>query len=159
MSSRKFTMISPAVFQSPRYLSVSSPARELFFYCLAGPHQTMIGCFRAPDLYIAADLGWNPQAVRAHLDELQEAGLITHDPATSEVMVERWFNHSQITTDKHLQGARRMISDVNSDVIRERLEDSLASLEGIRSRPKDRPATSQGQNAHLLQTTLMKPRG
>lgn len=159
MSSRKFTMISPAVFQSDRYLSVSSEARELFFYCLAGPHQTMIGCFRAPDLYIAADLRWEPDHVRHRLNELQDAGLIRFDPATQEIMVDRWFSHSQIATEKHMQGARRMIADINSDIIRERLEDSLASLEGLRSRPKDRPASSQGQNSHLLQTALMKPRG
>lgn len=146
-------MISPAVFQSDRYLSVSSEARELFFYCLAGPHQTMIGCFRAPDLYIAADLRWEPDQVRHHLTELQNAGLIRFDPATQEIMVDRWFSHSQIATEKHMQGARRMIADINSDDIREAMEYALASFEASREKPRNAP---DSQASRLLNSAYLK---
>jgi len=155
MSSRKFTMISPAVFQSDRYLSVSSEARELFFYCLAGPHQTMIGCFRAPDLYIAADLRWQPDQVRNHLNELQDAGLIRFDPDTQEIMVDRWFSHSQIATEKHMQGARRMIADINSDTIREAMENALVSFEASREKPRNH---QENRDSRLLNSTYLNPR-
>lgn len=156
MSGRKFTMISPAVFQSDRYLSVSSAARELFFYCLAGPHQTMIGCFRAPDLYIAADLRWEPDHVRHHLTELQDAGLIRFDPVTQEIMVDRWFSHSQIATEKHMQGARRMIADINSDDIREAMEYALATFEASREKPRNTP---EDRASRLVNSTYLNPRG
>lgn len=149
-------MISPAVFQSDRYLSVSSEARELFFYCLAGPHQTMIGCFRAPDLYIAADLRWEPDQVRHHLTELQNAGLIRFDPATQEIMVDRWFSHSQIATEKHMQGARRMIADINSDDIREAMEYALSAFEASREKPRN-PQEDRG--SRLVNSTYLNPRG
>lgn len=158
MSTRKFTMISPAVFQSPRYLSVSSEARELYFYCLAGPHQTMIGCFRAPDLYIAADLRWPQPQVRVHLDELQQAGLIDFDPDTSEIMVDRWFIHSQITTEKHMQGARRMIAEINSDFIRERMEAALSAFEAGRDRDRPIDKTPANRASRLTDTPYLKAR-
>lgn len=152
MSSRKFTTISPAVFQSERYLSVSSAARELFFYCLAGPHQTMIGCFRAPSLYIASDLRWEHEDVNRHLDELRSANLIDFDSVTGEIMVDRWFEHSQITTDKHMQGARRMIAEINSDNIRERMEAAFSAFEVSREKPRN---PLQDRNSRLASTPYM----
>lgn len=159
MSSRKFTTISPAVFQSERYLSASSAARELFFYCLAGPHQTMIGCFRAPNLYIAADLRWEPQQVSDRLEELQESGLIEFDPATHEIMVDRWFVHSQIATEKHMQGARRMIAEIGSDFIRERMEASFSAFEAGKTEHRPHAASQSDRGSRLANTTYLKPRG
>lgn len=156
MSTRRFTTISPAVFQSDRYLSVSSSARELFFYCLAGPHQTMIGCFRAPTLYIAADLRWKPEDVSTALDDLKAAGLIDFDPGTQEIMVERWFAHTQLATEKHMQGARRMIAEINSDAIRERMEDAFAAFESSREKPPN-PQPDRGNR--LTNSTYLNPKG
>ena len=153
MSSRKFTMISPALFKSQRYLSASSQGRELFFYCLAGPHQTMIGCFRAPDLYIAADLGWKPVAVREELDALVKLGLIAADQATQEIMVERWFQHSQITTGKHKEGVRRLIAEVESDDLRLRLEEAFENFEAERATAKS--STPTESDSRLTTTRYM----
>lgn len=156
MSTRRFTTISPAVFQSDRYLSVSSSARELFFYCLAGPHQTMIGCFRAPNLYIAADLRWTPEQVARGLDELKNAGLIDFDDVTQEIMVERWFAHSQIATEKHMQGARRMIAEIASDYIRERMEHAFELFEQSRDKPRN---TMPDRGSRLTNSTYLNPKG
>ncbi len=156
MSTRRFTTISPAVFQSDRYLSVSSSARELFFYCLAGPHQTMIGCFRAPTLYIAADLRWKPEDVSCSLDELRNAGLIDFDDVTQEIMVERWFAHSQIATEKHMQGARRMIAEIASDYIRERMEHAFEVFEQSRDKPRN---ALPDRGNRLTNSTYLNPKG
>ncbi|RVG92096.1 hypothetical protein CN072_22350 [Sinorhizobium meliloti] len=158
MSSRKFSMISPAVFQSERYLSCGSDARELFFYCLAGPHQTMIGCFRAPELYIAADLRWQPEQIKAGLCELVDAGLIDHDPKTHEIMVERWFNHCQITTEKHMQGARRLIGEVNSDHIRDKLEEAFLAFEEARDRGRASASRAADSPDRLTNTAYLSGR-
>lgn len=156
MSTRRFTTISPAVFQSERFLSVSSACQVLHLYCLAGPHQTMIGCFRAPTLYIAADLRWKPEDVATALDELKAAGLIDFDPGTQEIMVERWFAHTQLATEKHMQGARRMIAEINSDDIRERMEHAFAAFEASREKPSN-PLPDRGNR--LTNSTYLNPKG
>lgn len=85
-----------------------------------------------------------------------KTAVIRFDPATQEIMVDRWFSHSQIATEKHMQGARRMIADINSDEIREAMEYALSAFEASREKPRN---TQEDRGSRLVNSTYLNPRG
>lgn len=116
--SREFSKVSPAIWRSRRFRNLESDARLAHVYFLTCDHQSSAGCFRLPDAYAAADLGWEVQRYRAALEQVVTAGLIAHDEATEEVFVKGWFRFSAPQNDKHAQGTERLISNIESETLR-----------------------------------------
>jgi len=123
---REYSKISPKLWRSPRFRDLASDDARLFYlYTLTCGHQTSAGCFRAPDAYVASDLAWSESRVVAARAEAIETGLIVHDPATDEYFVPRWLQHNPTTNGKHLKGVERLISQLDSDHVREAAEYEL----------------------------------
>jgi hypothetical protein len=142
MSSRLFSKISPAIWRPGRFTALPTvKAKLLHLYFLTCEHQTSAGCFRLPDGYACADLGWTVEEYRAERQKLIDAGLIAFDASTSEIYVERWFKHNVPATEKHKQGARRLIEAIESDEIHEKAEADFAAVAGaqISMNPLDPP--------------------
>src|SRR5471030_2016567 len=104
---RKFTLVSPALWKSKRFLALSDSEKLLFTYYLTCHHQNCAGSFQLPDAYACADLGWPTDKYAAARHALIEASLIQFDHDTSELIVERWFQHSSPTNPKHYLGVVR----------------------------------------------------
>jgi hypothetical protein len=119
MSGREWSKVSPTLWRSPRFLGLQgSDERLLLVYYMTGDHMNSSGCYRLPDGYAIADLGWTLEQYRTARDLLVAAGLISFDRTTEEVFVNRWFKHNPPTNAKHAKGTRRMINKIDSDELR-----------------------------------------
>lgn len=117
---RDYSKISPKLWRSQRFRNVGSDdARLLYVFLLSCEHQNSAGCPRLPDAYAAADLNWTAERLNAARLHLITADLISHDGATDEYFVHRWFRHNPTTNPKHIKGVERLISELDSDLVRE----------------------------------------
>lgn len=130
MSGREWSKVSPALWRSPRFLGLQgSDERLLLVYYMTGDHMNSSGCYRLPDGYAIADLGWTLERYRTARDLLVAAGLISFDRITEEVFVNRWFKHNPPTNAKHAKGARRLINKIDSDDLRLMAEEEFCETD------------------------------
>ncbi|TIN77792.1 hypothetical protein [Mesorhizobium sp.] len=130
MSGRDWSKVSPALWRSPRFLGLQgSDERLLLVYYMTGDHMNSSGCYRLPDGYAIADLGWTLERYRTARDLLIAAGLISFDRTTEEVFVNRWFKHNPPTNAKHAKGARRLINKIDSDDLRLMAEEEFCETD------------------------------
>ncbi len=123
---RDFSKVSPKVWRSRRFRDLpADDARMFYLFLLTCEHMSSAGCFRLPDAYAASDLGWQTDRIGGARAPLVPAELIVHDPETDEYFIRRWFRHNPTTNQKHLQGVRRLISELDSDHVREAAEEEL----------------------------------
>jgi hypothetical protein len=71
---REYGQVQSAFWQSSDAQSWSDRAKLLALYLLTGPHANGIGCYRLPDGYVMADLGWDVETVSAGFEELSRNG-------------------------------------------------------------------------------------
>lgn len=154
MSTRQFSKVSPTVWRSGRFARLSNTGKVLYLFYLACEHQNSAGCFRLPDGYACSDLHWQPEAYIKARSELTAAELITYDPDTSEIYVDRWFKHNPPMNEKHAQGTRRLISSIESDVIREKAEEEFEAADSARSQK-----VVQLGGSHLLNSRYIRGGG
>lgn len=67
---REYGQIQCGFWQSPDIQRISDSGKLLAAYLLTGPHSNGLGCFRLPDGYIMADLGWSQSMVIESLHQL-----------------------------------------------------------------------------------------
>ncbi|MEP9387160.1 hypothetical protein [Mesorhizobium sp. KR9-304] len=131
--SREWSKLSPEVWRSPRFLSLPEVgAALLWHYYVAGPHANSSGCSCIPDGYAVADFssfGWTAKDLGQNRKLLIDAGLISFDPVTSEVYVDRWFLHNPPTNPSHAKGAAKLIGKIASDTLREKAEAEFAATD------------------------------
>ncbi|MDG4902774.1 MULTISPECIES: hypothetical protein [unclassified Mesorhizobium] len=156
--SRDFAPISPALWTSPGFLSLNGDGRQLHLYFISSPHQTSAGCCRIREGYALADLGWISQQYREALANVIGADLVRHDPRTEETYVKKWFKHKgNIPTNKdHAKGTMKIISNIDSDQIRELAEaDFLATEWGRKTFPA--PDTDNSGNHPFDSDRVVQP--
>jgi len=71
---REYGQVQSAFWQSPDAQAWSDTGKLLALYLLTGPHSNGVGCFRLPDGYVTADLGWSQERVTKGFDELFSNG-------------------------------------------------------------------------------------
>ncbi|GLQ45666.1 hypothetical protein GCM10007862_07170 [Dyella lipolytica] len=71
---REYGQVQSAFWQSPDAQSWTDSAKLLALYLLTGPHANGLGCYRLPDGYIMADLGWDAETVSEGFAELSRNG-------------------------------------------------------------------------------------
>lgn len=67
---REYGQVQSAFWQSHDAQGWSDNGKLLALYLLTGPHTNGVGCFRLPDGYVMADLGWSQERVSKGFDEL-----------------------------------------------------------------------------------------
>jgi hypothetical protein len=131
--SRDWSKLSPEIWRSPRFQSLGQVgAGLLWHYYVAGPHANSSGCSCIPDGYAVADFssfGWATKDLSKYRKLLVDAELISFDPKTNEVYVNRWFVHNPPTNPSHAKGAMKLISKIASDPLREKAEDEFTDTE------------------------------
>lgn len=132
MANRDFTKVSPNIWRSRRFRSLDSDARLCHFYFLTSVHQNSSGCFRLPDTYAAEDLGWDVEKYVTARDQVVESGLVQRDASTAEVYVLGWFRFAPPMNDKHNIGVKKQIASIESDVLRELVEDEFVPVDRSR---------------------------
>ncbi len=138
MIGRVFNKISPALWSSARFLSLSDKGKIVFIYLCSNAHVTSAGCYVLPDGYACTDLCWDAETYRAARSEVIEAGMIDFDPDHSVVWIDLWFKHNPTTNDKHALGTTRLLADIPSDRLRIKAQDALNEIEAVRLARKTR---------------------
>lgn len=127
MSAREFSKVSPAVWRSGRFRRLSGQmSKQVYLYFITNSHVNSAGCYPLPDLYACADLDCEAEAYSAARDELIGSELIDHDPDTTEILIERWFRHNPPMNPNHYKGTSRLVSEIESDRLREKAEEALS---------------------------------
>src|SRR5262245_10173630 len=149
---REFTKVSPRLWQSPRFRELQSDAKLVFVYLLTSEHQNSAGCYRLPDGYATADLGWPADQYRKARDELVEAGMIKFDPGASVILIERWFRHNPPMSQDHLTGVERILDRIECDELREAaleaLSESWSAIQAQRGSRGRKKQTLAGESAN-----------
>lgn len=156
--SREYSKVSPKVWRSPRFRGLQVEQKLFYVYVLTCEHQSSAGCFRLPDAYAAADLGWTERDLEKARSALIGAELLVHDPATEEYFVLRWFKHNPGTNPKHRSGIQRLISELDSDHVREAAEAEYSST-APEPNPLDSPSVTQiGSSSRLANSSYLRGR-
>lgn len=71
---REYGQIQCAFWQSADAQEWSDAGKLLATYLMTGPHSNGIGCYRCPDGYVMADLGWSSERVSEGFAELFRNG-------------------------------------------------------------------------------------
>jgi len=141
-------MVSRSIWRSSRFGALTaSRDKLLFFYLMTNEHQNGAGCYRLPDGYAIADLGWTLDDYLAAREAVQAAGLIDRDPDTDEIFVERWLRNNPPHNKSHATGIKNLIFAVESDRLRQKLEADFAEA----SPPEQIPGGSRLANSAYFQ--------
>lgn len=144
-------MVSRSVWRSERFGQLEAHRDKLaFFYFLTCEHQTGTGCYRLPDGYAVADLGWPMQEYVEARQMVQNAGLIDRDDETHEIYVERWLQNNPPQNPKHATGIRTLINQIESDRLREKVEEAYSEVW------EANPLNSIPSNRGLADTAYMR---
>jgi hypothetical protein len=123
---REFSKVSPTIWQSKNFKSLSAREALLFLYLSTGPLQTSGGCYCLNAHYACADLKIKFADYLAMTEKLSSLQMIRVDHETSEVMIEGWFRDNPPMNENHRKGTLKEIERINSEELR-RL--SLAALD------------------------------
>jgi hypothetical protein len=171
MSAREFSKVSPAVWRSGRFISLSDRGKVAYFYLITNAHVTSAGCYHLPDGYAAADLKWPQEDYLATRDELIGAELIDFDPEHSVVLIERWFKHNPPTNDDYAKGTLKRLDTIENERLREKALADFSEANSLRiERAAEKAARKQmkaaasrynvaelvGNPTRLLGTRLMR---
>ena len=108
--------------------------------------------------YAASDLGWTEGRLSDARTALVNAELLVHDSSTDEYFVPRWFKHNPAKNPKHKQGVERLISELDSDHVREAAEVEYQDSQGGPLSPEAHPFDMQNGGGHLTNTPFFNGR-
>lgn len=161
MPGRLFTGVAPQLWSSERFMALGDAEAKLHLYLTTGPHQNSSGCYHLPDGYAATDLNWTRDKYVSARTKLIKTGMIAYDATTSEVYIERWFEHTfnAPTGPKHAAGVAKWIFAIKSDVLREKVEADFSNTtwgaRGIEALTAEREPIPT-DNSRLANTRLVR---
>ena len=82
---REYGQVQSAFWQSVDAQAFSDTGKLLALYLLTGPHANGLGCYRLPDGYVMADLGWSDETVSKGFSELESAGFARRSPTIGAI--------------------------------------------------------------------------
>lgn len=153
MSLRRFSMVSPSIWNSRRFAKLTNESKLLQLYLITCGHQNSCGCFALPDLYACADLGWELPQYQSARQELIDAGLIAYGPEKSFVFVRNWFKHCSPANEKHKIGTLRLVSEIKDEAVRSEVVEEFNEAEERRMPVPSLPLT---QSTRLLESTVVR---
>lgn len=126
----------------PAFSGLSIAAKVVALYLVSSPHANMLGLYRLPIAYLAADTGLTRPDAEEALKELAEAELVSYSTEQQFVWV-RYFIPTQVLADTECLKAND-----NQSIHAQRVFDSLA---GAPFRNDLLEAYGQALNLHTLQ--------
>lgn len=127
----RYGKIETGFWHSKKIRRLSQDAKYLMLYVLSCPHGNAVGCFVLLDGYIAADLGWTPEAASRCVEELIEKDLIERDEDTSLLRIVGWWGHNQIENANVAKHVAKEIAALPACKVKNNLVDALFSLTGL----------------------------
>lgn len=140
---RSFTKVTPAMWSSLLFRSLSDVERVLLLYYHTGRHQSIAGVCYVPDAYAAEDLKWSVEKCKSARNKLISKGAISFDETTAEVLVEGWWNDNGPMNEKHYKGCQAGVAAIASDDLREKAANELQKEWNQRENEKRKLAASK----------------
>ncbi len=110
-----YSIFPRAIFHEPEIRGLSDRAFRLATYVLCGPHASIVGCYRLPDGYIAADLGWSLETVQETVAELIAIGFLKRLSDGQHILLPKFFAINGIANPNVLKAALRQIAELPVD--------------------------------------------
>jgi hypothetical protein len=105
---RDYGKIYVSFWTSGDTAALSTESKLLAAYLLSGPHTNMIGCFRLPPAYIAADLQFSHETVLRGFAELSRIGFATYDEQLEWVVVHRFLRWNRMQNPNQGKAAAKL---------------------------------------------------
>jgi len=112
-----YTGIYDSFWTDRKVEDLPDEAKLLFLYLITCPHRNIIGFYRLPKKYIAADLGWSVERVSKVLGTLCEAGFIGYDEAVSIVLVRKFLRYNAIENPNMQKAAVKKINELEDNCL------------------------------------------
>lgn len=109
---RDYGRVHCAFWTSRDIERLSDDARILALYLLTGPHTTISGAFRLPDLYVSEDLRWPLERVRKGFDELLANGFANRCETTKWVWICKFLDWNTPENPNQWKAARKLAAQV-----------------------------------------------
>jgi hypothetical protein len=93
---REYGQVQCSFWTDPDLQSLSGDHRLLALYLLTGPHSNGLGCYRCPDGYVTADLGWSSERVSKGFTELSRIGFTERCETTFFVLIPKYLRWNPI---------------------------------------------------------------
>jgi hypothetical protein len=139
-----YTGIYDSFWTDRKVEDLPDEAKLLFLYLITCPHRNIIGFYRLPKKYIAADLGWSVERVSKVLETLCEAGLIGYDEAVSIVLVRKFLRHNTIENPNMQKAAVKKINELEDNCL---FEDFLTFVQTL-EKPLERVEETVKKRLH-----------
>lgn len=123
---REYGKILTRFWTSPDILGLAPEPKCLAAYLLSSPHSNMIGCFRLPLEYAAADLNWQRDVLTRCIEELEGGGFVRYDARTSWLIIHRYLKWNPLENWNVGKAAAKLITGVpRTSAVYEPLIDAL----------------------------------
>ncbi|HHW14975.1 MAG TPA: hypothetical protein GXX28_08600, partial [Firmicutes bacterium] len=106
----RYSQIHSQLWGDEKFAALSEGDKLLFLYLLTSPHCNMVGYYRLPLAYAAADLGWDAQKVADGLTRL--APMVVYDRAASVVLIRHYLEYNPVKSPSQVTGALKQIKAV-----------------------------------------------
>jgi len=94
---REYGQVQTSFWSHPDIQALTDDGKLLALYCLTGPHSNGIGCYRLPDGYVMADLGWTPERVSKGFQELFAAGFGERCETTNFFLIPKFMQWNPVS--------------------------------------------------------------
>lgn len=111
---REYGQIQCSFWSHPEVALLSNDAKLLAVYLLTGPHSNGLGCYRLPDGYIQADLGWCSKTVSKGFSELFEIGFAKRCERTFYVLMPNFLQWNEIANPNVAKSREKEFSTISS---------------------------------------------
>lgn len=109
---RKYSQIQPGFWGHPDTQRLSDAGKLLAAYLITGPLTNGLGCYRMPMAYVACDMGWDEEKLRAAFEEVTEIGLALHCERTQWVLLPKFLKWNPPQNPKAAAGRLAEMDDV-----------------------------------------------
>ena len=93
---REYGQVQVSFWSNPDNVGLSDQGKLLAVYLLTGPHSNGLGCYRLPDGYVVADLGWNEKTVSKGFQELFRIGFCERCETTKYVLIPNFLKWNPV---------------------------------------------------------------
>lgn len=109
---REYGLIHSCFWTSDDILALSDDGKMLALYLIAGPHTTMLGCFRLPYGYVVEDLHWTEVRVTQGFAELFRNGFATVDKQLHWLVIHQFIKWNPIENPNQGKQAARLFDQI-----------------------------------------------
>lgn len=111
----RYAKIYDQLWATPDFLCLSTEAKLGYMYLCSCSHCNLIGYFRLPLAYIAADMGIKVDAAARVVKELEAAGFVRYNPDTSRMLIRSYLMWNGSTSPKNIQGMADIFDQLPGD--------------------------------------------